>query len=385
LSAKTAGSPYRSNVPIVHATSSTQGSITNIEFQRILLVKPSSLGDVVHALPVLHGLRTRYPKAKIDWLIGTAFAPLLDDHPEIDELVQFDRKRYGRMLTSPSACAGFLRFVRMLRGRRYDLVIDLQGLFRSGFLTRATGSPVRIGFRAAREGAKMFYTHHLVADDPNMHAVDRNYLVASLLGFTDVPISFPLPLSEKTTTSAARILTDCGVDASNAYIVIAPGARGETKVWPAARFIETIDALRPRTNLPCVLVGGSDEFQLCEGIRTSCGSPVINLAGQTSLPQLAAILANARGVLCHDSAVAHLAAAFDRPLVCITGPTNPLRTGPYRRISDVVQLELDCAPCYLRKLSDCTHNHRCMRELGSEQVISALAAAVERDNNASLA
>lgn len=343
-----------------------------------MLVKPSSLGDVVHALPVLHGLRTRFPNAKIDWLIATSFAALLEDHPLIDELIPFDRKRYGRMLTSPSAGAGFLQFVRMLRGRRYDLVIDLQGLFRSGFLSRATGARVRIGFRKAREGAKMFYTHHLICDNADMHAVDRNYLVAELLGFGDVPISFPLPLSETTTTSAATLLADCGVDTARGYVVIAPGARWETKVWPAERFVETIEALGSQIDLPCVLVGGGDESDLCAGIRRSCEVPVTNLAGRTNLPQLAAILADARGVLCHDSAVAHLAAAFDRPLVCLTGPTNPRRTGPYRRQGDVVQLELDCAPCYLRKLSECGHNHRCMRDLASARVVSALTAAVER-------
>jgi len=159
--------------------------------------------------------------------------------------------------------------------------------------------------------------------------------------------------------------------------------RGETKVWPAARFVETINEIRPATDLPCVLVGGADEFDLCEGIKTSCESSVTNLAGRTSLPQLASILKHAHGVLCHDSAVAHLATAFDRPLVCITGPTNPLRTGPYRRIRDVVQLELDCAPCYLRKLSDCSHHHRCMQDLPSDRVVSALTAAVARGGDTS--
>ncbi len=365
------------------STSSTSSPLASSEFERVLLVKPSSLGDVVHGLPVLHGLRVRYPGAKIDWLVGSGFAPLLEGHPEIDELIRFDRKRYGRMLTSPSAAGAFVKFLKMLRGRRYDLVIDLQGLFRSGFLTRATGSGVRIGFREAREGARMFYTHHLVSDDLDMHAVDRNYLVAKVLGFADVPISFPLPVGKSVAAAGAKILSDCDVDTTNGYIVIAPGARGETKIWPAERFVETINDLGPRTDLPFVLVGGDNEFDLCEGIRASCRGRVANLAGRTSLSELAAVLATASAVLCHDSAVAHLATAFDRPLVCITGPTNPQRTGPYRRIGDVMKLELDCSPCYLRRLSDCKHDHRCMRDLKSERVVLALSRAVERGENTS--
>lgn len=358
------------------ATPPTDRSLATDDFGQILLVKPSSLGDVIHALPVLHGLRSRFPTAKIDWLIAAPLAPLLEGHPEIDELIRFDRKRYGRMLTSPLAGAGFIRFVRMLRARRYDLVVDLQGLFRSGFLARATGARVRIGFREAREGARLFYTHRLLVKDPNAHAVDRNYLVGDLLGFADVAISFPLPITKAAMADAARLLEGSGVDSGGGYVAVAPGARWETKRWPDDRFANVISELGSCMKLPYVLLGAGDERDLCERIRASCDATVVNLAGRTTLPELAAVVSKARCVLCHDSAVAHLAAAFDRPLVCITGPTNASRTGPYRRRNDVVQLELDCAPCYLRKLSACRHNHRCMEDLPVGTVVSALRAAV---------
>jgi len=361
----------------VSSFSSSNRSLETREFNRILLIKPSSLGDVVHALPVLHGLRVRFPKATVDWLVGTSFAPLLEGHPEIDELVPFDRKRYGRMLTSPSAALGFLQFVRMLRKRRYDLVIDLQGLFRSGFLSRASGAPVRIGFRQAREGARTFYTHCLTTDEAELHAVDRNYLVAKALGFADVAISFPLPPGDQVSHGVRKLLAANGVGTDCAYLALAPGARWETKVWPADHFVQTIEALRSQRDLAFVLVGGMDEFPICEKIRSSCGRDVVNLAGKTSLPELTALVASARAVLCHDSAVAHLAVALERPLVCLVGPTNPRRTGPYRRLCDVVQLPLDCTPCYFRRITQCPHNHRCMNELPPSTVVSALRAAVD--------
>ncbi|MHC4696972.1 MAG: glycosyltransferase family 9 protein, partial [Planctomycetota bacterium] len=152
----------------------------------------------------------------------------------------------------------------------------------------------------------------------------------------------------------------------------------ETKVWPPERFAETIDALHSRSDVRCVLLGGPDDVSLCERIARACRSEPISLAGRTDVRQLAAVVGLADVVLCHDSAAMHLAVALRRPLVCLIGPTNPRRTGPYGRPGDVVSLELDCAPCYLRRLSQCPHNHRCMRELGSDKVVSALERLATR-------
>jgi len=350
----------------------------NQTFSRILLVKPSSLGDVVHALPVLHGLRARYPEAKIDWLIGSAFAPLVEGHEDVDELVLFDRGRFGRLAYSPAVVSEFARFIRELRKRRYDLVVDLQGLFRSGFLTWMTGAPVRIGFRDAREGAWVFYTHHIRGGDSEFHAVDRNYRVAELLGFGDVSVQFKVPLAESVRLEAEALLRQYGVTGDERLLVVAPTARWETKVWSPERFAETIDRLHQRSGVCCVLVGGGDEVHRCERVAQHCRKKPVNLTGRTTLPQLAAVVRLADTVLCHDSAVAHLAVAFDRRLVCITGPTNPIRTGPYCRAHSVLRLDLECSPCYLRQLRQCRHDHRCMSELTVEAVASAVERALAR-------
>ena len=158
----------------------TEGALAQRTFDRILLIKPSSLGDVIHALPVLGGLRKRYPTARIDWLIGSPFASLLAGHPLIDALVEFDRKRFGRLWRSPAAALAFVRFIRRLRQSRYDLVVDLQGLFRTGFFAYATGAKTRIGFGDARESAPRFYTHRLMGGSGNVHAVDRYLQVGDL-------------------------------------------------------------------------------------------------------------------------------------------------------------------------------------------------------------
>jgi len=355
----------------------SENDLRSREFRRILLIKPSSLGDVVHALPVLHGLRCRYPNARIDWLISSSLAPLLEGHPDLNELVLFDRRRYGVMVYSPKAALDFRRFIRRLRASRYDMVVDLQGLFRTGFLARASGAPVRVGFARAREGASLFYNHRLPSESLDTHAVDRNYSVSRLLGFEDVPVEFHIPLREDDRASAEQQLRRAGWNDQVRLVAVVPGARWETKVWLLERFTATIDELQTDQNVRCVLLGGADDTARCAQIAALCHYTPPNLAGQTSLRTMTAVLAKAETVLCHDSGAMHVAVALGRPVVCLVGPTNPTRTGPYRRPDDVVRLNLDCAPCYLRKLPQCRFNHRCMKELAVTPVVSAVRRALQ--------
>ena len=342
-------------------------------FRRILLIKPSSLGDLVHALPVLHGLRQRYPRARIDWLAGAAFAPLVEGHPDLNEVIRFDRRRFGRIARSPKIAWEFAGFLADLRRRRYDLVVDLQGLFRSGLMALATGAEVRIGFAAARELAWVFYTHRMEVIDGQTHAVDRNYLVSRLLGFQDVPLTFDLAVTADQRRRASAVLREAGVDPDAAFAAVMPGARWETKRWPAERFAELVDALVDRRGLPCLLLAGPDEEGICSRIEARCRRRPTNLGGRTGLDELVAVLERATVVICHDSAPMHLAAALGRPLVCILGPTSPARTGPCSPAAKILQADWPCVPCYLRRLPQCRYDHRCMTSIGPEQVLEAVA------------
>lgn len=325
---------------------------------------------------MLHGLRERYPHAKIDWLIAKPFAPFLQGHKDLDEVIPFDRRRFAYVGRKPSATAAFVRFVRSLRARRYELVVDLQGLFRTGFLSWASGAGVRIGFRRTREAAWVFYTHYLMDEEAAVHAVDRNYLVAKTLGFDQVPIQFHLPEAGDDEARVRALLRDAGCEDSARIVAVVPGARWETKVWLAERFATVIDRLNELDGVRCVLLGSEDEVPRCRAIAQGCRNEPINLAGRTGLRELVALIRMADVVLCHDSASMHLAVALDRPLVCLVGPTNPARTGPYRRMSDVIRADVPCAPCYLRKMRDCRHEHRCMVEVESARVVDAVMAAL---------
>jgi len=359
------------------SNASRASELATRRFERILLVKPSSLGDVIHALPVMHALRAQYPDARIDWLVGTAFAPILEGNRDISEMILFDRRKFSRLGLRAGPTRDFLRLIAQLRERNYDLVIDLQGLFRSGFLTWATGTPVRIGFADAREGAALFYSHKIPPSHPDIHAVDRNLRIADLLGFSGNDVVFPMEIPQ-TLRTQIRSLLESHFPAGQAFVAIAPGARWETKLWAADNFAQVIDALHSNNKTRCVLLGGPDDVDLCERIAGMCRSKPISLAGRTSIREMVAIIEQAGVLICQDSAPMHIAVALNRPLVCLTGPTNPARTGPYRRQSDVLRVPLPCSPCYFRKLTQCPHQHRCMTEIRVDDVVNGVLQRLAR-------
>lgn len=342
------------------------------EFRRILIIKPSSFGDVIHAMPVLHGLRIRFPKARISWLVATSCAGLLEGHPDLDEVIRFDRKRYGHIGRSFGPSVEFVRFLRDLRRRCFDLVLDLQGLFRSGFMALGTGARVRLGFANAREFAPLFYTRRLPVKDPNMHAVDRNYLFARVLGFGDLPVAFNMPVRAEAAHAVAEVLAGHGVGPEQPYALMAPGTRWETKRWPAACFAEIARRIRSEFGLPVVLIGMEDEVEVARQVQQAAGEGIVNLAGQTKLPELIALVAGAAMAVMHDSGPMHLATAVGRPMVAIYGPTSPRRTGPYGQPGAVIRLDLLCSPCYIKRVADCPHGHRCMADLAPDVIMDRL-------------
>ena len=355
-------------------------------FRRILIVKPSSLGDIIHALPLLNGLRRRYPQARISWLLNTEYVDLLKDHPQLDEVIPFDRRQFKTLAGAVKMTFKLGGFARELRVREFDLAVDVQGLFRSGLMAFASGAAVRLGFSPARECSGIFYSHRVAVPDANMHAVDKNYLPARMLGFADHPVEFHLPVSPDAREALSGKLAERGLDAGEPYAVIVPGSRWETKNWHAERFAEAVAYIQNELKLSAVLSGSPAEADLCQLIAQSCSpaptpapapAPAV-LAGQVGLAEWVALLEGAAVVLCNDSAALHLAVALGRPVVTIFGPTSPSRTGPYGQPASVLQAGLACMPCYYRRLKQCPFQHQCMTDIDVEQVTRALAAAVSQ-------
>lgn len=331
--------------------------------QRILIVKPSALGDIVHALPVLWLLKKRWPSARISWVVTPAFESLLRGHPMVDDVLVFERKRLASGWKNPSAAAGLMRFGHQLRAGGFDFVLDLQGLFRSGWMTWKTNAKVRIGFDYAREAAPVFYTHRIPTPSPERHAVERYLDIAEALGCGRGPIVYDFGIDNAVRDSARRLAP------SAPYAVLLPGTNWETKRWPAARFGALVRPIKELFGLESVVAGGADAAAMIPEIPRA-----INLTGQTDLRQLVALIEGASLVIGNDSGPMHIAAALGKPLVTVFGPTNPTRTGPHRRPDCVVRLDVPCSPCYSRT---CVHTS-CMTLLEPRHVLELAARQMDR-------
>jgi len=308
------------------------------DFKNMLIIKPSSLGDVVMALPAMDALHKASPNTKISWLIRPEFAPLIEDHPYLTELIIFDRKLLARAYFEPVALVALFSLFRQLRRRNFDVVIDLQGLFRTAVLAWISRSKTRIGPANAREFAHLFYTDPVPPDDNCIHVVDYYLKIARAAGAAQTPPSFSLPVSEHTADSAKKLLTTHNVD-PNSYAVIIPGSTHAHKCWPVERFAEIADRITRNFNLPIVATGTGAEKRIIEHLQTLAKVPVINLAEQTNLKQLTALLKAAKLVVSNDTGPGQLAGALGTPLVLIFGPSNPIRIFPYGRKQCVAAVE----------------------------------------------
>lgn len=331
--------------------------------KNVLIIKPSSFGDIVQALPVAAHARDAWPEARISWLVNTQYKRLLEHNPGVDDLFIFQRHLWKAQRNLPSAVSSFTRLCRRLRAARFDAVLDLQGLFRSGFLTAVTGAPVRIGFANARECAHLFYTRKVAVADPDMHAVERYLLAAEALGGKRGEVKFPLGIGDEEEAWAAQVVE---LPKRRAVIGLSPSARWKTKRLPydlSAR----IGDLLASTGADVIVMGGlSGEGGEVVRRMEKKASAVDRIADPL---RMAALLKRLDALVTTDSGPMHLAAALGVPVVALFGPTNPSRTGPYGVRHRVICAGVDCRPCYRR---ECAGSKGCMSVIQPEAVCKAV-------------
>ena len=308
--------------------------------ENILIIKPSSLGDIVLTLPALTALRKSFPDAKISWLIRPEFAPLLENNPHLTDIIAFDRKLLGKAWFHPYAFASLLSLISRLRRSKFDAVIDLQGLFRTASLAWLSGCKKRFGMANARELAHVFYTHKVDQDEYCIHLVDYYLKIIQTAGAFETQVQFILPQDPIAADAISSLLTSLGVRPDN-YAVFVPGSAHTDKCWPIQRFAALADKISSRFHLPTVAVGTASEKDTVESLKNLANVPIANLAGQTSLSELVALLKAARLVVSNDTGPGHIAAALAVPLVMIFGRSNPARVAPYSRPQCVVAIEPD--------------------------------------------
>ena len=318
----------------------SSGNICKEDIHRILAVKPSSLGDIIHVFPALVVLKKIFPTAEIDFLVNPQFAGLLDYSPvQIRKKIIFERKK---LATLRGFVPETLKLIKTLRHEKYDLVIDFQGLFRSGmfsFLARARYGVC--GYMNPREqAAALFYRSQ--ADCSSVHAVERNVELLNKLfsvnyhvSDCDNPVKSGVCLPEGT---------------PERYTVILPGARWESKRFPVSLFSGIASSL-VRAGRKVVLAGSPDELDICRRIIGECGNhPDISCcAGKTGMPELFELIRHADAVVCNDSGPLHIASIMNKDIFCFFGPTLPEKTGPWNRRARVYRSGIACSGCLKRE------------------------------------
>ncbi len=345
----------------------------NRRLKKVLIIKPSSLGDIIHALPVANALEEAVPGINIDWAVFKAYEPVLAGHPAITNVIAFDRNRGGFRELS--------RFIRALRAEEYDAVIDLQGLLRSGLMTFFCRAGRKIGFENAREGAGFFYNEKIRVPEPDMHAVDRYLLTpdAFAVAAPETP-RFDIAVNGADLAEAVRILKGAGIDEGDDFAAIAPSARWITKRWEAEKFARLASALKERTGLKYIFIGSADEASVMSGLEDIVGRESLAF-GKTSLKGLAALLGKARLMVTNDSGPMHVAAAMRTKVLAIFGPTVARRTGPYGRGHRVITSGAACSPCLMRECPDKKHYMMCMKDITVESVFRAAEEMLEEKND----
>jgi lipopolysaccharide heptosyltransferase I len=333
---------------------------------KILILKPSSLGDVVQAIPVLRLLKLHWPQSEIFWWIESGLAPLLEGDPDLAGLVLFERKRWA----SPAHWPEMFRSIRWMREQSFDLVLDLQCLIRSGAFAWLANGKFLVGLDEPREGARGFYDVIVRRASYHTHAVDW-YLDA--LRAIHVPVHWNFDWLPKRAEIAAVLEQKWPVDSAR-WIVLQPGARWLNKRWPAEYFAQLVRQLSfTKNEFRFAILGSDADRNLGAIISQANPGKCLDLTGKLSLGEMVEWIRQSEAMVANDTGPMHVAAALGKPVVSIFGPTEPRRTGPYGQLENVLRVNLPCAPC-MKPNCSFSKPLECLRAISPERV----AKMVER-------
>jgi lipopolysaccharide heptosyltransferase I len=320
-----------------------------------LIIRLSSLGDIIHTLPAFSSLRRHFPEARIRWAVEGRGREILDLVPGIDEVIVIDRKNW-------------LRSSAPLR-RRDQTALDFQGLVKSGLLTYLSRSRRRIGFRRknCREAlASVFYTERpgFVRED-EIHIIAKNLRLLSCLGIEESRFDFPLAIPTEIRRVAEGKLQAIGYDRGKRLLLLNVGAAWETKRWFSEKWTALVEKIRFEDAFPVLLWGTGEEKRLAEAIREKTGIPE---APFLTIPEVMAAIQSASLLVSGDTFALQAAAALSVPVVGLFGPTNPRRNGPFHPRDKVIFYKLECSPCYKRSCPTLD----CLQAIGIEETASAV-------------
>jgi lipopolysaccharide heptosyltransferase I len=334
---------------------------------RVLIVRLSALGDIIHALPVLFALKRSLPAVQVDWLVEENYAAVLALVPELDRRIVVRARSSGESGNTVTfdRRLGYFRAAAFLRSQQYDAAFDLQGLIKSAIWARASSAHRVIGFHRdhlRERQAAALYTETITPPAAG-HVIDKNLAVLRALSLADTPMEIRLQPSASSEVLAA-------MDAAGGrhrFIVLNPGAAWPNKRWPADRFGAVAAALFRRTRVRSLVTWGPAERALAESVAAASGGSA-TLAPSTSVSDLAVLMREAALAVSGDTGPLHIAAAMGTPVVGLYGPTWPERNGPWDP-KDHVLSRADTCVCHHKR--HCRRGAPCINEIDVEQVVAA--------------
>jgi heptosyltransferase I len=327
---------------------------------KILILKPSSLGDVVQALPVLRLLKLHRPESEIFWWLDSSLVSLLEGDPDLAGVVRFERHRWA----SPRHWPELWRSIRWLRGQAFDVVIDLQCLSRSGAFAWLANGKFLVGLDEPREGARGFYD--VVARRASFHTHAADWYL-SVLRLLHVPVHWNFNWLRERPDVAAEVKRKWRTETSR-WIILQPGARWLNKRWPAENFaglVRKLGAAHP--DFRFAILGGESDRERGAAIAQADSQRCLDLTGKISLPEMVEWIRLGELMISNDTGPMHVAAALQKPVVAIFGPTEPRRTGPYGQLENVLQTHLPCVPCMKSRCAN-SKQLECLQTISPDQV-----------------
>jgi lipopolysaccharide heptosyltransferase I len=318
--------------------------------ERILIIKLGAVGDVVHSLPLLQTLQDRLPRAYIGWVVEEAAAPILEGNPALNEVIVLERKK----LRGLSGLPYFRRWLRALREKRFDTVLDPHNLFKSGVTAYASGASLRVGFKKIREGNFLFMNRWIRPAPRYRHAAEKYLSLLEPLGVQESQwiFRFPLVWGPQDEDRMDRFWMQQGFSRGGSkpepVVAVNPGANWPSKRWIPERYARVADRLVKEHGTRILILWGPGERPLAERIARAMNETSV-IAPETDLKQLMALIKRCRLLITGDTGPLHIAAALGVPTVSLFGPSDPVRNGPYGQGHAVIRSPIPPATHWQKK------------------------------------
>lgn len=314
-----------------------------------LIVKLSSIGDVIHTLPAVAALRRAFPESRISWVVERSAGVILAGNSTVDEIIVIDTRRWRKALLKTNTWQAVSETTRKLRGEPIDVAFDFQGLIKSGMISALAGSRYRLGFSndGLREEVSRFFLTHQVVIDRRVHVIEKNLQLVRSIGVTHSGnYEFPIVVSPEDETYIDKWLTDNSIEQ---FVILNPGGGWPTKLWSPAKFAQISDWLWQQYRLESLVTYGPGEEGMADAIVTQAKLGHARKI-DTTLKQFVVLSRRALLFVGGDTGPLHIAAACHTPIVGIYGPTEPNRNGPFDPLDITVGLDVECRPnCYRRR------------------------------------